>query len=218
MMMTYGTVYVASVALGANFQQTIDAFREAEAYPGPSIIIAYCPCINHGIRAGMGQSIIEERKAVEAGYWPIYRYNPMLVEQHLSPYVADDVAAEGPAVPDGLPLGATPSAAETSDKAAAGEGPWVKVADEKSMLTVDYPEEQSAPQPAATTPGLAATAQQSGIATLFPAGRLNAFLDGEDRYADIKLVAPHDAARLRAALSQRTRLVYLILSGLTRLL
>lgn len=76
MMMTYGTVYVASVALGANYQQTILALREAEAYPGPSIVIAYCPCINHGIRSGMSHSIVEERLAVEAGYWPLYRYNP----------------------------------------------------------------------------------------------------------------------------------------------
>ena len=218
MMMTYGTVYVASVALGANFQQTIDAFREAEAYPGPSIIIAYCPCINHGIRAGMGQSIIEERKAVEAGYWPIYRYNPMLVEQHLSPYVADDVAAEGPAVPDGLPLGAAPSAAETSDKAAAGEGSWVKVTDETTMLTVDYPVASSASAPTGNCKDSAAPVQLPDTCTLFPAERLNAFLDGEDRYADITLVAPCDASRLRTALSQRTRLVYLILSGLTRLL
>lgn len=218
MMMTYGTVYVASVALGANFQQTIDAFREAEAYPGPSIIIAYCPCINHGIRAGMGETIVEERKAVEAGYWPIYRYNPMLVKQHLSPYVADDVAAEGPAVPDGLPLGATPSAAETSDKAAAGEGPWVKVTDETTMLTVDYPVASSAPAPSKNGSTASTSVQLPDADTLFPPERLNAFLDGEDRYADITLVAPRDASRLRTALSQRTRLVYLILSGLTRLL
>ena len=63
MMMTYGNVYVASIALGANYMQAIKAFVEADAYPGPSIVIAYCPCINHGIRAGMGNSIVEERKA-----------------------------------------------------------------------------------------------------------------------------------------------------------
>ncbi len=77
MMMTYGNVYVASVALGANYQQTIDALSEAERYPGPAIVIAYCPCLNHGIRPGLGHSIIEERRAVEAGYWPLYRYNPL---------------------------------------------------------------------------------------------------------------------------------------------
>ncbi len=76
MMMTYGTVYVASIALGANYQQAIDALVEAERYPGPAIVIAYCPCINHGIRPGLGHSIVEERRAVEAGYWPLYRFNP----------------------------------------------------------------------------------------------------------------------------------------------
>ena len=76
MMMTYGTVYVASVALGANYVQALEAFEEADAYPGPSIVIAYCPCIAHGIRAGMSHTIIEEKLAVKAGYWPLYRYNP----------------------------------------------------------------------------------------------------------------------------------------------
>ncbi len=77
MVMTYGNVYVASIALGANYQQAIDALTEADRYPGPAIVIAYCPCLNHGIRPGLGHSIIEERRAVEAGYWPIYRYNPL---------------------------------------------------------------------------------------------------------------------------------------------
>ncbi|MCM1077444.1 MAG: pyruvate:ferredoxin (flavodoxin) oxidoreductase [Bacteroides sp.] len=76
MMMTYGSVYVASIALGANYQQAINALMEAERYPGPAIVIAYCPCINHGIRPGLGHSIVEERRAVEAGYWPLYRFNP----------------------------------------------------------------------------------------------------------------------------------------------
>ena len=81
MMMTYGNVYVASIALGANYQQAVDAFVEADAYPGPSLVIAYCPCIEHGIRvadgvAGMSNSIVEEKKAVECGYWQIYRFNP----------------------------------------------------------------------------------------------------------------------------------------------
>ncbi|MDE7346491.1 MAG: pyruvate:ferredoxin (flavodoxin) oxidoreductase [Muribaculaceae bacterium] len=77
MMMTYGNVYVASIALGANYQQAIDALSEAERYPGPAIVIAYCPCLNHGIRPGLGHSIIEERRAVESGYWPLYRFNPL---------------------------------------------------------------------------------------------------------------------------------------------
>ncbi|MDE6369688.1 MAG: hypothetical protein K2K94_10680 [Muribaculaceae bacterium] len=84
MMMTYGNVYVASVALGANYQQAIDALTEAERYPGPAIVIAYCPCINHGIRPGLGHSIIEERRAVEAGYWPLYRFNPLNAESPLT--------------------------------------------------------------------------------------------------------------------------------------
>jgi pyruvate-ferredoxin/flavodoxin oxidoreductase len=67
-MMTYGNVYVASISLGANYQQAIDALVEAERYHGPAIVIAYCPCINHGIRPGLGHSIIEERRAVESGY------------------------------------------------------------------------------------------------------------------------------------------------------
>lgn len=145
MMMTYGTVYVASVALGADFQHTIDALREAEAYPGPSIVICYCPCLNHGIRKGLGHSIVEEREAVEQGYWPVYRFNP---------------AIPGP---DGRPT-------LTDDSPAA------------STLTLDG---------------------------------LNAFLDGEDRYADIRLVAPADATRLRQKLSDRTRLINIIIRGLS---
>ena len=76
MMMTYGNVYVASIALGANYQQAIDAIAEAERYPGPAIVIAYCPCLMHGIQPGLGHSIVEQRRAVEAGYWPLYRFRP----------------------------------------------------------------------------------------------------------------------------------------------
>lgn len=90
MMMTYGTVYVASVALGANFQQTINALREAEAYDGPSIVIGYCPCINHGIRTGMSHAVVEQRDAVLAGYWPLYRYNPSLPEPLTVDYAKPD--------------------------------------------------------------------------------------------------------------------------------
>ena len=74
MMMTYGNVYVAQISLGGNPQQAIDALAEAESYPGPSIVIAYCPCINHGIRAGMSHSIVEEREATLSGYWPCLLY------------------------------------------------------------------------------------------------------------------------------------------------
>lgn len=76
MMMTYGNVYVASIALGANYQQAIDALAEAERYPGPAIVIAYCPCLMHGIQPGLGHSIVEQRRAVESGYWPLYRFRP----------------------------------------------------------------------------------------------------------------------------------------------
>ncbi len=95
MMMTYGSVYVASIALGANFQQAIDALSEAERYPGPAIVIAYCPCIVHGIRPGLGHSIVEQRRAVEAGYWPLYRYDPQREAQGEEPLVIDN-AIPGP--------------------------------------------------------------------------------------------------------------------------
>lgn len=132
MMMSYGNVYVASVALGAHYKQTLDAFLEADAYPGPSLVIAYCPCIEHGIRvrdgvAGMSHSIVEEKRAVLSGYWQLYRYNP--------------------AAPEGTP-----------------------------RLTVDYAK---------------------------PDGSLPDFLDGEDRYADLKMTDPKEAAILRPELEGR---------------
>lgn len=128
MMMTYGNVYVASIALGANYYQAIKALAEAEAYPGPSIVIAYCPCINHGIRAGMGTTIVEEKNAVLSGYWPLYRYNPSL--------------------------------------AAQGQNP----------LTVDYHK---------------------------PNDELVEFINGEDRYADLKMTDPSEAAILQPELQTR---------------
>ena len=76
MMMAYGNCYVASVAMGADPNQLLKAITEAEAYPGPSLIIAYAPCINHGIKAGMDQVQAEMKRAVDAGYWPLYRFNP----------------------------------------------------------------------------------------------------------------------------------------------
>ena len=76
--MTYGYVYVAQVAMGANYQQTLKAIAEAEAYDGPSLIIAYAPCINHGAKAGMGKSMETMKRAVEAGYWNLFRYDPRL--------------------------------------------------------------------------------------------------------------------------------------------
>ncbi|MDY3923219.1 MAG: pyruvate:ferredoxin (flavodoxin) oxidoreductase [Ezakiella sp.] len=89
MMTSYGYVYVAQVAIGANMNQTIKAIKEAESYPGPSIIIAYAPCINHGIKVGMGKTISREKEAVESGYWHLYRYDPRLEEQGKNPFVLD---------------------------------------------------------------------------------------------------------------------------------
>ena len=132
MMMSYPEVYVASIALGANYQQAINALVEADAHPGPSIVIAYCPCINHGIRAGMGHSIVEEKNAAKTGYWPLYRYNP----------------ANSPA------------------------------------LKVDVTS---------------------------PEGNLVPFINGEDRYADLKLIDPKAAAVLQPELEARCDAVYEIL-------
>ncbi len=86
---SYGYVYVAQVSMGADDAQCVKAFAEAEAYNGPSIIIAYAPCINHGIKTGMGTSMIEAKKAVEAGYWQLYRYNPELAEEGKNPLTLD---------------------------------------------------------------------------------------------------------------------------------
>ncbi|MCM1095617.1 MAG: thiamine pyrophosphate-dependent enzyme, partial [Terasakiella sp.] len=132
MMMTYPGVYVASVALGANYQQTITALVEADAHPGPSVVIAYCPCINHGIRSGMSHAMVEERLAVECGYWPLYRRNPL------------------------------------------GTG-----------LTVDAAR---------------------------PDGRMAQFLDGEDRYADLRMNDAAAAARLRPELEARCDDIFDILT------
>ncbi|MBR4130960.1 MAG: pyruvate:ferredoxin (flavodoxin) oxidoreductase, partial [Bacteroidaceae bacterium] len=86
---TYGYVYVAQIAMGADHSQTLKAIREAEAWHGPSIIIAYAPCINHGLKAGMGKSQIEEKKAVECGYWHLWRFNPALIEEGKNPFSLD---------------------------------------------------------------------------------------------------------------------------------
>ncbi|PKQ68193.1 pyruvate:ferredoxin (flavodoxin) oxidoreductase [Labilibaculum manganireducens] len=87
--MSYGYVYVAQVAMGANQAQYMKAVKEAEAYPGPSLIIAYSPCISHGLKASMGKSQTEEKKAVEAGYWHLYRNNPALENEGKNPFVLD---------------------------------------------------------------------------------------------------------------------------------
>jgi len=89
MAMTYGYVYVAQVALGADMAQTLKVMKEAEAYKGPSLIIAYAPCINHGIKAGMTKSIQEAKLAVDSGYWHLYRFNPDLIDQGQNPFSLD---------------------------------------------------------------------------------------------------------------------------------
>lgn len=142
MMMSYGHVYVASVALGANYQQTISALLEAEAYPGPSIVIAYCPCINHGIRSGMSHTIVEEKLAVRSGYWQLYRYNPSLAQQGKEP------------------------------------------------LTVDYPQ---------------------------PDNSLVQFINGEDRYADLRMVDPKAASLLQPELAQRVQKLYSIITSQSKI-
>ena len=95
MAMTYGNVYVAQVAMGANMQQTLTAIKEAEAYNGPSIVIAYSPCINHGLRCGMNCVQTEIKKAVEAGYWQMYRFNPALKNEGKNPFILDSKEPTG---------------------------------------------------------------------------------------------------------------------------
>ncbi|NLJ78185.1 MAG: pyruvate:ferredoxin (flavodoxin) oxidoreductase [Tissierellia bacterium] len=89
MAITYGYVYVAQIALGANMNHTIRTILEAESYPGPSLIIAYSPCVSHGIRVGMGRTVAQEKKAVESGYWHLYRYDPRLKDEDKNPFILD---------------------------------------------------------------------------------------------------------------------------------
>ena len=89
MAMSYGYVYVAQVAMGSSQNQFMKALKEAEAYPGPSIIIAYSPCISHGLRIGMGQSQYEQELAVKSGYWSNFRYNPLLEAEGKNPFELD---------------------------------------------------------------------------------------------------------------------------------
>ncbi|UIJ37855.1 pyruvate:ferredoxin (flavodoxin) oxidoreductase [Desulfobaculum bizertense] len=95
MAMSYGYVYVASVAMGANKQQLMKAFKEAEAYNGPSLIICYAPCINQGIRKGMGKTQYEQELAVKSGYWPLYRFNPELAKEGKNPFSLDSKKPDG---------------------------------------------------------------------------------------------------------------------------
>ncbi|MBU1940242.1 MAG: pyruvate:ferredoxin (flavodoxin) oxidoreductase, partial [Candidatus Thermoplasmatota archaeon] len=95
MAMSYGYVYVASVAMGANKNQLLKALKEAESYPGPSLIIAYAPCINQGIKEGMGRSQFEAKRAVESGYWPLYRYDPRRTAQGENSFQLDYKEPDG---------------------------------------------------------------------------------------------------------------------------
>ena len=95
MMMSYGYIYLASVAMGASKKQLINALSEAEAYDGPSLILAYAPCINHGIKKGMGKAQEEMKLAVSSGYWPLYRYNPELKAQGKNPFILDCKKPDG---------------------------------------------------------------------------------------------------------------------------
>ena len=93
--MSYGYVYVAQIAMGADYNQTVKAIAEAEAYPGPSLIIAYAPCINHGIKLGMSKAQTEEKNAVEAGYWHMFRFNPALKAEGKPAFTLDSKAPTG---------------------------------------------------------------------------------------------------------------------------
>ena len=95
MAMSYGYVYVAQISMGADKNQTLKAIAEAEAYDGPSLIIAYAPCINHGIKAGMTNSQAEAKKAVDCGYWALYRYNPTLKDEGKNPFSLDSKEPKG---------------------------------------------------------------------------------------------------------------------------
>ena len=90
--MSYGYVYVAHIAQGADYNQCIKAITEAESYNGPSLVIAYAPCINHGIKTGMATAQTEEKKAVEAGYWHLFRFDPRLKAEGKNPFQLDSKA------------------------------------------------------------------------------------------------------------------------------
>ena len=96
MAMSYGYVYVAQIAMGANMNHALKVIAEAEAYKGPSLIICYSPCISHGIKTGMGTSVAQEKKAVEAGYWHLYRFNPDLKAQGKNPFTLDSKEPTAP--------------------------------------------------------------------------------------------------------------------------
>ena len=118
MAMTYGNVYVARVAMGANDAQTLRAFLEAEAYDGPSLIIAYSHCIAHGI--DMRKGLDQQKLAVQSGNWPLYRYNPALVAQGKNPLIARLEGADDPA--DAVRLQRDPLPDARPERPGAGRG------------------------------------------------------------------------------------------------
>ncbi|NPA37192.1 MAG: pyruvate:ferredoxin (flavodoxin) oxidoreductase [Chlorobi bacterium] len=142
---TYGYVYVAQVAMGANQSHYFKALKEAEAYPGPSLIIAYAPCINHGLKAGMGKAQAEEKKAVEAGYWQLYRYNPLLEEEGKNPFQLDSKEPDWSKFRDFLLgevrytalLKANPAEAEDLFAAAEQNAKW-RYSNYKRLAELDY--------------------------------------------------------------------------------
>jgi len=145
MAMSYGYVYVAQVAMGADYNQFFKALKEAEAYPGPSIIIAYSPCINHGLKGGMGKTIVQMDNAVEAGYWQMYRYNPLLEKEGKNPFQLDSKEPDWSKFQDFIKsetrytsLAATfPQEAEKLFKEAEENAKW-RYMSYKRMAAMDY--------------------------------------------------------------------------------
>ena len=128
--MTYGNVYVAQVALNANPMQTIKALDEAEKFPGPSLIIGYVPCINHGIKGGMSQAVQVTKEAVESGYWPLYRYDPRLIEKNKEPLRMDYKKSDFDRLPEFFKNQTRFSALENIMEAEQASGLLEKSADE----------------------------------------------------------------------------------------
>jgi pyruvate-ferredoxin/flavodoxin oxidoreductase len=145
MAMSYGYVYVAQVSMGANNAQYFKALKEAEAYNGPSLIIAYAPCINHGLRAGMGGSQTEMKKAVESGYWHLYRFNPELENEGKNPFTLDSKEPNWELFQKFLMgevrytslMKSFPEAAEELFKAAEANAKW-RYASYKRLAAMDY--------------------------------------------------------------------------------
>ncbi|MCD8072957.1 MAG: pyruvate:ferredoxin (flavodoxin) oxidoreductase, partial [Alistipes sp.] len=143
--MTYGYVYVAQVAIGANQSQLFNAMKEAEAYPGPSLVIAYSPCINHGIKGGMTRTQTIGKQAVESGYWHLWRYNPALEGTGKNPFSLDSKEPDWSKFRDFLMkeirytslLKSFPGEAEELFKAAEDNAKW-RYESYKRYASMDY--------------------------------------------------------------------------------